>query len=200
MNTAFTSSDRCLLAVLWVGILLIGLPIVQHVFLAAETQVPDQPPPLMTGDIPAMPLLSEMNMQAKSADSLFKPAKQPLPEAPAPHAQADKSDRTANVVPHLPPWQLQILRPPVAEALVLTEIADGYRHLRSGHLPLARQAFQIVLTHDTHSVEAMEGMLLLARRSGDGQSEADYLERLRLEIPFYEHDPVSHAYSDQGQG
>jgi hypothetical protein len=203
MHAAYASSDRCLLAGLGGGMLLIVLPALQHAFWAAQTQVPDQPPALMSSNIPAMPLPPEMNMQAKNADTLFKPARLQLPDMPAAkqHAQIEQTSRTAKVaLSYTRPWQLQILRPSVAEASMTDEIADGYRHLESGHLPLARQAFLTVLTYDTHSVEAMQGMLLIARRSGDGQSEAEYLDRLRLEIPFYEHDPDSHAYSDQGQG
>jgi hypothetical protein len=203
MHAAYATSDRCLLAGLGGGMLLIVLSALQHAFWAAHTQVPDQPPAMMNSNIPAMPFLPEMNMQAKNADTLFKPARLQLLDMPAAeqNAQIEQAPRTAKLaLSYTRPWQLQILRPSVAQAPMADEIADGYRHLESGHLPLARQAFLMVLTYDTHSVEAMQGMLLIARRSGDGQSEAEYLDRLRLEIPFYEHDPDSHAYSDQGQG
>lgn len=198
MYSAYASSDRCLLAVLAGGMLLIVLPALQHVFWAAQTQVLDQPPPHFTSNIAAMPSLPTMNMQAKNADTLFKPAKQQAP-SPEPLAQTEYITAKAAVA-YTRPWQLQIVRPPLT-ALMRGEIADGYRHLRSGQLPLARQAFLTALNRDTHSVEAIEGMLLLARQAGDSQSEADYLERLRLEIPYYEHDPepASQADSDQGQ-
>jgi hypothetical protein len=198
MHSAYASSDRCLLAVLAGGMLLIILPALQHVFWATQIQVLDQPPPHFTSNIAAMPSLPAMNMQAKNADTLFKPANQ---QSSSPQQQAQTEYIPAKAaVPNTRPWQLQIVRPPLA-ALMRGEIADGYRHMRSGQLPLARQAFLTALTRDTHSVEAIEGMLLLARQAGDSLSEADYLERLRLEIPYYEYgqEPASQADSDQGQ-
>ncbi|MFD0914627.1 hypothetical protein [Methylophilus luteus] len=198
MHSVYARSDRSLLAVLAGGLLLMILPALQHVFWAAQTQVLDQPAPHFTSNIAAMLSLPAINMQAKNADTLFKPAKQ-QPPSPQQQAQTEYIPAKAAVA-YTRPWQLQILRPPLA-ALMRGKIADGYQHLRSGQLALARQAFLTALTRDTHSVEAMQGMLLLARQAGDSQSEADYLERLRLEIPYYEHDPesASQADSDQGQ-
>jgi hypothetical protein len=199
LPSAYASSDRCLLAMLAGGVVLIVLTTLQHVLWAAEKQLLDQPPPRMTSNLPAMRLLPEVNLQAKNADTLFKPVKQPVPSLEQ-HAQPEKSSlKTAVAAAHKRPWQLQIVRPAVAVALMSAEIDDGYRHLRVGQLPLARQVFLTALTHDSHSVEAMEGMLLIARQVGDSQSEADYLDRLRLEIPFYEHDSASHAHLEQGQ-
>ncbi|HSI27964.1 MAG TPA: hypothetical protein VK953_01685 [Methylophilus sp.] len=147
-----------------------------------------QPPPMLTSKLSAKQGLSEISIEGKNTDTLFQLDKQELLNVPSPeqHTQTEKPYRAAKLtLRHSQLWQLQIHRPFVPQALMVNAIANAHQRLQSGHVDLARQVFLNVLNHDMHSVGAIEGMLLVSRQLGDKQSEGEYLERLRQEIPDY---------------
>lgn len=168
----------------------------RDVFIDTDTYVSDalsknvQPPPLLsTSNLPAKQVLLENTIEEKNTDTLFQLDKQEeLPALlPEQHTQTEKPNHAAKLpVRHTRLLLLQIQRPSASQTLMIDTISNAHQHLQSGRLSLARQAFLIALAQDTHSVEAMEGMLLVSRQLGDSQSEQEYLERLRQAIPDYD--------------
>ncbi|MGP1716617.1 MAG: hypothetical protein ACTS9Y_05500 [Methylophilus sp.] len=152
-----------------------------------------QPPPLLTSHVPIEQKVSNSLVAVKNNETLFQLNKPPVQEAPPAeqHAQLERPHRTAKVpIQQMRPWHLQIHRPSMSTTHMEGIIANAHELLQSGQVSLARQAFLMLLTQDAHSVEAIAGMLLVSRQLGDSQSEEEYLEKLRQEIPDYEEGTV----------
>lgn len=198
ISTADWKNERALTAVLCAGA---GLMIIaanfniRTIFFGTEVQAREplskniQSPSLLTATIPTQEPLPEASFKGKRTHSLFKLAKHVAFEPPnrVQHVGLEKPAHKAEIPAHDSRfWQLQIQHSTVSEALMRGAMTDADKYLYSGHVDLARQAYMSVLTQDAHNVEALEGMLVVARRLKDIQNEEVYLERLRLEIPDYD--------------
>lgn len=146
-----------------------------------------QPPPHRAIDIVAEQVKPEIAL-ANNHDSLFQLLKQDTPVNPLLTDAVERDARPKAAMRNTRLWQLQIHRPAISETLVINEIENAARQLQSGQVSVAQQTLRAVLARDSHSVEAMEVMRLASRQLGDVESEQQYLERLRLEIPEYDFD------------
>ncbi len=189
--TSANKDETGLFALLSTGIGVIVLMTCLHMktlFSDVELNANLRPPPLIAATIAAGQVKPEIVLKTNNNDSLFQLAKQDAPASP-PSAESGNINQQPNKPVHRTRlWQLHIQRPVVPETLVINEVAHAARQLQSGDVSLAQQTLQALLTRDHHSVEAMEGMRLVARQIGDAESEQKYLEMLRLEIPDYDLD------------
>lgn len=145
--------------------------------------------------------------QAGPRFSPIKLAKKPHSHHPSAlpslfHIEKDKTeaatsmtdDRTASA----PPAQAsqQSLSPPLSMSLHIEQLPQlqaglkmqlnqATQQLQSGRLALARQTFEQVLRQDPHQVIALAGMLVITSQRGEIQQRAEYLARLRQEMPDF---------------
>lgn len=184
-------AERRLFALLWAGIGLIILMTCLHMktlFSDVALVTNLQPPPHMTINIGTEQAKSEIALKTNNNNSLFQLAKQDAPVSPPSADTENINQRPKKSVHRSRLWQIEIQRPAISETLVINEIANAARQLKSGDMRLAEQTLQALLTRDPHSVEAMEGMRVAVRQLGDAEGEQKYLDMLRLEIPDYDLD------------
>lgn len=84
-------------------------------------------------------------------------------------------------------WRIQIQSPHLVEDGALNNISNAHKYLQAGNVDLATQVFQSILLQDPHRVEALVGMWLVSKTLGHAQTQEEYLQRLRQEIPDYIH-------------
>lgn len=98
----------------------------------------------------------------------------------APPAQASQQ----SLSPRLS-MSLHIQQVPQLQAHLKTQLNQAKQQLQSGRLAMARQSFEQVLRQDPHQVIALAGMLVITSQRGEIQQRAEYLARLRQEIPDF---------------